>query len=53
VMLRIQSQKTFEEIAGIMKCSVGTSKANYHHGVKKLKALFEGPEQGNDHAVHE
>jgi RNA polymerase sigma-70 factor (ECF subfamily) len=60
VMLRIQSQKTFEEIAGIMKCSVGTSKANYHHGVKKLKALFEGephpaqgPEQGNDHAVQE
>ena len=51
VMLRIQSQKTFEEIAGIMKCSVGTSKANYHHGVKKLKALFEGPEQGNDHEV--
>jgi len=53
VILRIQTQKTFEEIAGIMKCSVGTSKANYHHGVKKLKALFEGPEQGNDHAVHE
>ena len=58
VMLRIQQQKTFEEIAGIMKCSVGTSKANYHHGVKKLKALFEGepaqgPEQGNDHAVQE
>ena len=60
VMLRIQSQKTFEEIAGIMKCSVGTSKANYHHGVKKLKALFEGephpsqgPESGNDHAVQE
>jgi RNA polymerase sigma-70 factor (ECF subfamily) len=41
VMLRIQEQRTFEEIAGIMKCSVGTSKANYHHGVQKLKILFE------------
>jgi RNA polymerase sigma-70 factor (ECF subfamily) len=40
VMLRIQEQKTFEEIAGIMECSVGTSKANYHHGVQKLKALL-------------
>lgn len=40
VMLRIQQQRTFEEIAGIMKCSVGTSKANYHHGVQKLKALL-------------
>jgi RNA polymerase sigma-70 factor, ECF subfamily len=43
VMLRVQEQKTFEEIAGIMKCSVGTSKANYHHGVQKLKAMFEEP----------
>jgi RNA polymerase sigma-70 factor (ECF subfamily) len=40
VMLRIQEQKTFEEIAGIMECSLGTSKANYHHGVQKLKALL-------------
>jgi RNA polymerase sigma-70 factor (ECF subfamily) len=40
VMLRIQEQKTFEEIAGIMECSVGTSKANYHHGVQKLKVLL-------------
>ncbi len=46
VMLRIQEQKTFEEIAGIMKCSVGTSKANYHHGVQKLKAMFEEPGTG-------
>lgn len=47
VMLRIQEQKTFEEIAGIMECSVGTSKANYHHGVQKLKALL------NDQAADE
>jgi RNA polymerase sigma-70 factor, ECF subfamily len=46
VMLRVQEQKTFEEIAVIMKCSVGTSKANYHHGVQKLKELFK--KSGND-----
>ena len=40
VMLRFQEQKTFEEIAGAMKCTVGTAKANYHHGVQKLKDLF-------------
>ncbi len=40
VMLRVQEQKTFEEIAGAMKCTVGTAKANYHHGVQKLKDLF-------------
>jgi RNA polymerase sigma-70 factor (ECF subfamily) len=46
VLLRVQEQKTFEEIAVIMKCSVGTSKANYHHGVQTLKELFK--KSGND-----
>ncbi len=45
VMLRVQQQKTFEEIAAIMECSLGTAKANYHHGVKKLKAAFEDSEE--------
>ncbi len=45
VMLRVQQQKTFEEIAAIMKCSLGTAKANYHHGVQKLKARFEDSEE--------
>ena len=40
LMLRVQSEKKFEEIAGIMKCSVGTAKANYHHAVQKLKVLM-------------
>ncbi len=47
VMLRVQQQRTFVEIAGIMKCSVGTSKANYHHGVQKLKMMFKEPEVGS------
>lgn len=54
VMLRIQQQKKFEEIAGIMKCSLGTSKANYHHGVQKLKALLgEELKDGKRTDVHE
>ena len=40
VMLRVQEGKKFEEIAAIMKCSIGTSKANYHHAVQKLKAMM-------------
>ncbi len=37
VMLRVQENRKFDEIAKIMKCSLGTAKANYHHGVQKLK----------------
>jgi RNA polymerase sigma-70 factor, ECF subfamily len=40
VMLRVQEGKKFEEIAAIMKCSIGTSKANYHHAVQKLKEMM-------------
>lgn len=40
LMLRVQENKKFEEIAGIMKCSVGTAKANYHHAVQKLKTMM-------------
>jgi len=49
LMLRVQEGKKFEEIAAIMKCSLGTSKANYHHAVQKLKKVMganypgEGP----------
>jgi len=40
VMLRIQEGRKFEEIAEIMQCSLGTAKANYHHGVRKLKTMM-------------
>lgn len=40
LMLRVQENRKFEEIAGIMNCSVGTAKANYHYAVKKLKAMM-------------
>ena len=40
VTLRIQEDRTFEEIAEIMQCSLGTAKANYHHAVRKLKSMM-------------
>lgn len=45
LMLRVQSEKKFEEIAGIMKCSVGTAKANFHHAVQKLKTIMQQKER--------
>jgi RNA polymerase sigma-70 factor (ECF subfamily) len=44
LLLRVQEHKKFEEIAGIMRCSPGTAKANYHHAVQKLKSMLGGPE---------
>jgi RNA polymerase sigma-70 factor (ECF subfamily) len=44
LMLRVQEEKKFDEIADIMKCTVGTAKANYHHAVQKLKAMMGGNE---------
>jgi RNA polymerase sigma-70 factor (ECF subfamily) len=46
LLLRIQEGRKFEEIAGIMRCSVGTAKANYHHAVQKLKATMGGEKAG-------
>ncbi len=40
LMLRIREERKFEEIADIMKCSIGTAKANYHHAVQKLKGMM-------------
>ncbi len=59
VMLRVQQQRTFEEIATIMQCSLGTAKANYHHGVQKLKTRLKdrmadpdrGPTENHDEDV--
>ena len=43
LVLRVQEEKKFEEIAEIMGCTVGTAKANYHHAVQKLKAVMQKP----------
>ena len=48
LLLRIQEDKKFEEIAGIMKCSIGTSKANYHHAMQKLKLMMKEEKDPTD-----
>ncbi len=50
VMLRVQENRKFEEIAEIMQCSLGTAKANYHHGVQKLKTMMGEKEKGQGSA---
>jgi RNA polymerase sigma-70 factor (ECF subfamily) len=42
--LRVQNGLKFEEIATIMRCSLGTAKANYHHAVQKMKAMLKEKE---------
>jgi RNA polymerase sigma-70 factor (ECF subfamily) len=41
LMLRVQDNKKFEEIAQIMHCSLSTAKTNYHHAVQKLKVIMK------------
>ncbi len=45
LMLRVQEERKFEEIADIMKCSIGTAKANYHLAVQKLKGMMREQER--------
>jgi DNA-directed RNA polymerase specialized sigma24 family protein len=44
VVLRVHEEYSFNEVAGIMGCSVGAAKASYHQGVKKLKESIRGDE---------
>jgi RNA polymerase sigma-70 factor (ECF subfamily) len=42
VSLRIYEDLSFEEISNIMNCPYDTAKANFRHGLLKLKNLLEG-----------
>lgn len=44
LMLRVQEGRSFNEISAIMKSSLGTAKANYHHAVQKLKGMMGNQE---------
>ncbi len=41
VILRIYHELPFSEVAEIMNNSIGSSKVNYHHAMKRLKAMVE------------
>lgn len=36
VVLRIYEELSFEEIAGVLGCSIGTAKSNFHYSLKNL-----------------
>jgi RNA polymerase sigma-70 factor (ECF subfamily) len=40
VLLRIDQELTFEEIAEVVGSPIGTVKANFHHGVSSLKKVL-------------
>jgi RNA polymerase sigma-70 factor (ECF subfamily) len=40
--LRARQGLSYEEIAGIVGCSAGSAKVNYHHAVKKLRRMLVG-----------
>jgi len=41
VTLKIQEGMKYREIAGVLGCSVGTVKANFHHACKKMKEILQ------------
>jgi RNA polymerase sigma-70 factor, ECF subfamily len=41
LQLRIYEDMSFQEIAAIMECPYDTAKANYRHGLMKMKAALE------------
>ena len=41
VILRVYEDLSFEEIATVMKCPYDTAKANFRHGLLKLKSTLE------------
>ncbi len=43
--LRIYEDLSFQEIAEIMECPYDTAKANYRHGILKIKSALESNEQ--------
>ncbi|MEE9615062.1 MAG: sigma-70 family RNA polymerase sigma factor [Thermodesulfobacteriota bacterium] len=42
LMLKVYQELTFEEVAGVMGCPVGTAKANYHHALSSLRKRLKG-----------
>ncbi|MDY6863603.1 MAG: sigma-70 family RNA polymerase sigma factor, partial [Thermodesulfobacteriota bacterium] len=44
IILRIYHELSYQDIAKIMECPLGTAKANFHHGVLTLKRQFKSGE---------
>lgn len=46
LMLKVYGELKYDEIAEVMRCPVGTAKANFFHAVKRLRALLGDDEPG-------
>ncbi len=46
LLLKIYGELKYEEIAEVMRCAVGTAKANFYHAVKRLRDLIDDGDQG-------
>jgi len=47
LILKVYSELKYEEISEVMRCPVGTAKANFYHAVKRLRELLGDEEQGS------
>jgi RNA polymerase sigma-70 factor (ECF subfamily) len=45
--LKVYGELKYEEISEVMRCPVGTAKANFYHAVKRLRELMDDEEQGS------
>ncbi len=45
LMLKVYGELKYEEISEIMRCPVGTAKANFYHAVKRLRELIGDNEE--------
>ncbi|RME44456.1 MAG: sigma-70 family RNA polymerase sigma factor [Deltaproteobacteria bacterium] len=42
VLLRTQQNLSFQEVAAVLGCSVGSARVNFHHAVKRLRRELAG-----------
>ena len=41
LVLKVYGELKYEEISAVMRCPVGTAKANFYHAVKRLRKLLD------------
>lgn len=47
-LLKVDQGLTYEEVADVLQCPVGTAKSRFHHAVRKLQQLMRAWDDGPD-----
>jgi RNA polymerase sigma-70 factor (ECF subfamily) len=47
-LFKVDQELSYEEIAAIMKCPVGTVKSRLHHAVRRLRELMRAARDGGE-----